>query len=105
VRSLRTHGFHVAAIAEQAPGSTDEYVIELARTESRIVLTEDRDFGRLVFAAAHATSGVIYVRFPAQRRQELPGRILELIRTQAPRLPQTFAVVTPDRVRLTSLPR
>jgi hypothetical protein len=76
VRGLRAAGFDVVAVVEKAPGSTDERVIELARVESRIVLTEDRDFGRLVFAAIRATSGVIYIRFPAARRAELASRIL-----------------------------
>jgi hypothetical protein len=68
-------------------------VIELARSQTRILLTEDRDFGRLVFAAAHAASGVIYIRFPAERRSELPRRVLELVEREALRLETSFTVV------------
>jgi predicted nuclease of predicted toxin-antitoxin system len=48
VRALRAAGFDVAAVSEDAAGSPDEKVIDLARAEQRILLTEDRDFGRLV---------------------------------------------------------
>ena len=56
VHALRTAGFEVVAVVESAPGATDERVIELGRSEGRILFTEDRDFGRLVFAATRATS-------------------------------------------------
>ena len=51
VRELRASAFDVVAVSEQAAVATDKRVIELARSDNRIVLTEDRDFGRLVFAA------------------------------------------------------
>ena len=104
VRELRASAFDVVAVSEQVPGATDERVIELARSDSRIVITEDRDFGRLVFAATHATSGVIYIRYPAARRPELPGRILHLVQHEGGRLEKSFTVVGPHRIRIRSLP-
>lgn len=104
IRALRLSGFDVIAVVEYAPGARDEDVIKIARDDARVLLTEDRDFGRLVFAAAHATTGVIYIRFPAQRRIELPSHIVNFVQTHAARLSRTFAVVAPDRTRLTTLP-
>lgn len=104
VRALRGAGFDVAAIVEAAPGTSDERVIEIARMQHRILLTEDRDFGRLVFAAAHPASGVIFIRFPANRRAELPRRILDLVQREDLRLLQSFTVIDPDRIRITTLP-
>ncbi len=51
IRLLRDEGLDVAAIAERSPGMTDRAVLELARNEQRWLLTCDRDFGELVFAA------------------------------------------------------
>ena len=104
VRALRHAGFDVDAVLEKAPGAPDERVIELARSERRILLTEDRDFGRLVFAAAHSTSGVIFIRFPAERRPELPARVLNLVANESARLATSFTVVGPERIRITTLP-
>ena len=104
VRALRAARFDVVAMVERAPGATDERVIELARSESRILLTEDRDFGRLVFAAGRPTSGVIFIRFSAERRPELPARALDLVRREATRLAESFTVIGPERVRITALP-
>jgi predicted nuclease of predicted toxin-antitoxin system len=104
VRALRESGYDVVAVVERAPGAPDERVIELARSEERILLTEDRDFGRLVFAAAHASSGVVYIRFPAPRRSELPARILDLVQGEGERLARSFSVVGPTRIRIRNLP-
>jgi predicted nuclease of predicted toxin-antitoxin system len=104
VRKLRDAGFDVKAVVEALAGALDESVIALARAEQRILLTEDRDFGRLVFAANRASSGVIFIRFSAQHRHALPDRILDVIDHHGDRLQKSFTVVSPDHVRVTSLP-
>lgn len=45
VRALRTLEHDVVAICEHSPGVSDEQVAELARSEDRVLLTEDKDFG------------------------------------------------------------
>ena len=50
VRALRTEGHDVLAVSEFQFRSIDKEVMELALAENRILLTEDKDFGWLVFA-------------------------------------------------------
>jgi len=56
-----------------AAGADDDVVIAAARDEDRILLTEDRDFGQLVYAQGHRTGGVLYLRVHPRERA-LPGR-------------------------------
>jgi len=51
VRALREAAFDVVAVVEHSPGATDDQVIALSVNEQRVLLTEDKDFGQLVFAA------------------------------------------------------
>jgi len=51
VRALRGAGHEALAVSEFQSRSVDKDVMELALAESRVLLTEDKDFGRLVFAA------------------------------------------------------
>jgi len=44
-------GLHVVSISEFMAGADDETVIDFARSERRLLVTEDKDFGQLVFAA------------------------------------------------------
>lgn len=64
VRALRAAGFDVLAVAEVIPRATDDRVIERTAAEDRILLTEDKDFGQLVYASAEPSPGVVLIPFP-----------------------------------------
>lgn len=60
---LRSLGHDVTAIAADHPASLrDREVLAIARREGRILITDDRDFGELVFAHRQPHTGVIYLR-------------------------------------------
>jgi predicted nuclease of predicted toxin-antitoxin system len=100
VQALRAAGHDVVAVAQVARGADDSAVIELARTQQRILLTEDKDFGQLVFAAARQTAGVIFLRWPVAARSALGGALAELVAAHADSLVGTFVVIEPGRVRI-----
>ena len=104
VRALRTEGFDVLSVAETMAGADDESVIALALREGRILLTEDKDFGQLVFAAGSKSVGVILTRFSAGARSALGARMLDLVRKHADRLTGSFVVLQPKRIRIAALP-
>jgi len=105
VRALRAAGHDVMAVLEVAPGADDGVVIELAVREDRIFITEDRDFGQLVYAAAKPTPGVILVRFPSIARAGLPAMLVEIVAQHGEKLGRGFAVIQPGRVRFGIIPR
>jgi predicted nuclease of predicted toxin-antitoxin system len=47
-----------------AVGLSDREILRLAYADQRIVITNDRDFGDLVFREGMSHAGVIYLRFP-----------------------------------------
>jgi predicted nuclease of predicted toxin-antitoxin system len=62
VAVLRSGGHDVLYIAEAAAGLSDSDVIALALRERRLLLTEDKDFGDLVFRRERAIPGVVLMR-------------------------------------------
>ena len=104
VRALRAAGFDVLAVADVTPRATDEAVIELAARDGRVLLTEDKDFGQLVYADARPSAGVILVRFPAGARSSLADGVLQLVLRRGDSLAGGFAVVQPGRVRISRGP-
>ena len=50
VIDLRSAGYDVVSVSEHMTGADDETVIDFARSERRLLITEDKDFGQLVFA-------------------------------------------------------
>jgi predicted nuclease of predicted toxin-antitoxin system len=105
VRALRAAGYDVLAVSERSPGAHDDDVIGLAASERRILLTEDKDFGQLVFAAGKETCGVIFIRYPAGLRSELPQRVLDAVKREGARMQTAFAVLQPKRLRISGLPK
>jgi predicted nuclease of predicted toxin-antitoxin system len=105
VRTLRGHGHDVLAVSEFQRRSADKDVMDLALAEDRILLTEDKDFGWLVFAGRIDSPGVILIRFPASARSSLPGAVLKLVSEYASQLVGAFVVLRPGAARISSGPR
>ena len=105
VIALRNAGHDVLAVAEVARGAKDIDVMGLARQEARILVTEDKDFGQLVYAGGQGGVGVVLVRFPSWARRQLAAAAVDLVARFAPRLPTSFAVLEPGRLRIGSTPR
>jgi predicted nuclease of predicted toxin-antitoxin system len=100
VRILRASGHDVLAVSEISPRLSDEDVALWARREDRVLLTEDKDFGQLVFASGQPSGTVILIRFPAGTRTALPPAVLEIVDRLAEQLSGTFTVIQPGRVRV-----
>ena len=69
VASLRRAGQDVLYVAEVAGGISDPDVTALAQRERRLLLTEDKDFGDLVFRHGHAVPGVVLLRIDPENAQ------------------------------------
>jgi predicted nuclease of predicted toxin-antitoxin system len=106
VRALRAAGHDVRASTELTPaGEDDDIVIAAARDETRVLLTEDRDFGRLVYAQGHATGGVLYLRVQPRERALLGQRVVAAVQRLGHRLSGAFVVLQGDRIRWGRPPR
>jgi predicted nuclease of predicted toxin-antitoxin system len=104
IRALRKAGHDVIAIAEVAAGATDQQVLDRALSENRVLITEDRVFGNLVYAQRRPSAGVILLRFASSARQAKPATLVEAVAAVGSRLQNSFTVVEPGRVRISSVP-
>jgi predicted nuclease of predicted toxin-antitoxin system len=104
VVALRAAGHDVKAVAEVAPAAADDVVLALARSEGRVLLTEDKDFGQLAHAGGHKTAGVILIRFPASARSAVGQAVVNVAATLGDRIRSAFVVAEPGRARI-SRPR
>lgn len=104
VRALRGEGFDVEAVSEYTRRSNDRELIEKAFQAQRIFLTEDNDFGWLVFVSHANSAGVILIRFPNNARATLPKTIIQLVREQGDILTGAFVVVQPGHIRISRQP-
>ena len=62
VARLRAEGHDVAYVPEASAGIRDDEVLARANAESRVLLTEDKDFGDLAFFYGNRSLGIVLVR-------------------------------------------
>jgi predicted nuclease of predicted toxin-antitoxin system len=103
VKALRKTGFQVDAVAEIAPSASDETVIEMATKGQRILITEDKDFGRLVYASGHETVGILLLRCNASSRRRLLHELVQFIQRNTEDLLGAFVVAQPGKFRIRRL--
>lgn len=100
VRALRALEYDVQAVSEITTRSVDRELIDQAYQENRILITEDKDFGWLVYVSKVNSAGVILIRFPGNARSELVDAIIELVGNREDELPGAFVVVQPGHIRI-----
>lgn len=103
VASLRADGHDVAYVLERQAGASDEEVLQNAFVEGRILLTEDKDFGELIYRLKKPACGIILIRIDVPERYEKWPRLEALIAKHGDRLPGHFVVLELSKYRFRPL--
>jgi predicted nuclease of predicted toxin-antitoxin system len=103
VEALRGEGHDVLYAAESLQGSPDLVILGRAFEEQRLLVTEDKDFGELVYRLHLPARGVILLRFEVRDHSSKVASLCALLRDQADRLPGSLVVVDAEKVRLRPL--
>jgi predicted nuclease of predicted toxin-antitoxin system len=103
VDMLRDCGHDVLYISEFMKRSIDEQVLDQANHESRILLTNDKDFGELVYLQGKNSIGIILMRFFSERSSVKTKFILHLINKFFDRLFGHFTTISEAKIRFRKL--
>ena len=82
----------------------DPDVLRIAREERRTLVTNDKDFGELIWRRRLPHTGVIFFRMPAATAEQKIERLKLVLTDYADQLDQ-FIVVTPVRIRVRKSPQ
>lgn len=99
-RWLSESGHDVFSAFEKARGDSDDAHLERAVAEDRILITNDKDFGELIFRDAKPHRGVILLRLLDERAFVKIEVLEEVLRRFAEKLPGNLVVATETSVRL-----
>lgn len=102
MESLRAAGHAVAYVAESDPGLTDEAVLRMANESGSVLVTNDKDFGELVFRRRQVSKGVVLLRLATMAAQDRAELAEAIVRRHGDELRGAFTVVTPSAVRIRS---
>ena len=97
---LNKSGYDTTFVGDLNPGASDKEVLTLADKEKRILVTNDKDFGELIFRLGLSSSGVILLRLTLDTPKSRYEHILHLIKNYSQKLHSHFFVVTEGKVRI-----
>jgi predicted nuclease of predicted toxin-antitoxin system len=102
VTALRER-YPVVSIAEENPSVTDEEVLKLAVDTDSVLLTEDKDFGEMVFRRGLSLPGVVLIRLHGVQGAEKVHLIQKVFEQHLERLRGSFSVVTGKAIRIRAI--
>lgn len=105
VAALRQHSHDVSWVHEDAPGSDDRTILERAQFESRVLLTQDKDFGDLAFRSGlPAGCGIVLLRLLSPLPDIIAHKVISALASRSG-WQGHFAVIEEHPVRMKTLPR
>ena len=102
VTQLRAMGHDVLAVAEEMPEGEDRDVLQQAADQERILITNDKDFGELIYRLGRGHAGVLLLRLRDDGKANRIRVVSAVISQYGDRLSGHFIVATEKRVRIRS---
>ena len=103
VKWLREHGCDVVHAAETLAREIDPVLLRIAESEGRLLLTEDKDFGELVFRDRLNAHGIVLMRTGKFGISERIERLAEAWSVIQSNPSGRFIVITGKKVRVRRL--
>lgn len=101
---LREQGFKVEAIIDNDSSIPDMEVLQKANEAKAVLITEDKDFGELVFRLKLEHRGVLLLRFFDLDIQIKKSKVFEVFNMYGKQLSNNFSTLTEKRLRIRYTP-
>ena len=100
---LVQNGYDIKWLPDYDCQLPDEYLLSLANREKRILITNDKDFGELVFLQKKLSTGIILIRVHGQKAHDKVKLIEKLLVEHGDKLFGNFVVITGKNIRIVSM--
>ena len=101
VLQLRQNDIPVLSIMESHSGIKDVQVLSIAVNHNAFLLTEDKDFGELVFRFHLPHKGILLVRFPNNYDHDLKAeKVVNIILQKFEDINNRFSVLDEHKLRI-----
>lgn len=103
VKTLRQNNVDVLSIQQSYQGIDDEVVLEIAVKNQTLLLTEDKDFGELVFRLKREHFGVLLVRLDGYLSQDKAAIVTQSVLENYDEMCLAFSVIDKTQTRIRKL--
>jgi predicted nuclease of predicted toxin-antitoxin system len=97
---LRDQGYDAVGVGEQMPQAKDSDILTRALAEQRVVVTNDKDFGDMVFRDGRSHPGVVLLRLADDRIETKVRVIASILANYLDHLEKRFVVATEENIRI-----
>lgn len=97
---LRDEGHDVVTVADVMPQASDRKILNRAVSEGRIVVTNDKDFGQLVYYSGWKHRGVVLLRLRSERAENKVRMMKVVLAQVGERLQNHYVVATEAGIRI-----
>ncbi len=101
--SLKENGFDTEFVADKFLAADDSVILTYAEKENRVLITNDKDFGELLFRLNSPSSGVILLRLRADTSENRRKVVLHTISNFKDKLSSHLVVVNESKIRICKL--
>ncbi len=102
-RWLRSLGYEVFSVYEEARGLDDDSILGKAFTEDWILITGDKDFGEKVYREHRLHHGIVLLRLENDRSPNKIDALKRLLAEHSTKLENNYVVVTEKQIRFARL--
>ena len=96
-------GFDTLFVGDIFPSTLDQNVLSYAKNEQRVLITNDKDFGELLFRLQLPSAGIIFLRLKNDTILHRQQHTLQVITSFSNKLSTSFIIVTEGKVRIRKL--
>ena len=91
------------SIRENCSGISDREVIEIAKNKKGLIVTEDKDFGKLVFSHGIENVSVLFMRYDQPQYEQIESYFMKCIEDYLNEPSPCFITISKNKIRLTRM--
>ncbi|MFH1831419.1 MAG: DUF5615 family PIN-like protein [bacterium] len=99
-RWLEENGYDALSISEKLHGYSDTQVLQKAFSENRILITNDKDFGDMIFRQQLPHRGIILLRLEDEQPLNKINTLKNVLKKHMHQIAENFIVVTEKTIRI-----
>jgi predicted nuclease of predicted toxin-antitoxin system len=100
---LKERRMDIKWVAEINKQMSNGELMRLSKREKRILITNDKDFGEIVFLQRRLTAGIILFRIKSQDTNKKVKMLKTLLEVYFKKIKNHFVVITEDKIRFIPL--
>jgi predicted nuclease of predicted toxin-antitoxin system len=103
IDKLDTKNFDTFLIRDHHPGASDREIIAIAKSNKGLIITEDKDFGELVFSHGIGGLSIILLRYNKSDYNDITKNLMKVLADYYDRHDPYFITVTRKKIRIRKL--